>query len=192
MATITTKETKAFNWADFDRSALKVGDEISETLKNGEKVVFVVMDDGVIGLKDCLADRHVMNNEWTNRGGWLKSEMRHYLNEDVFPLLPDELKAIIKPRAFGKEHDNLWLFSEMEIFGEHDWTEKEDDRGEQFEYFKDPANRIKRDAFGDPCWWWERSPHAINSTTFCYVNSNGSAHANSASISRGVCFGFYI
>ncbi len=28
MATITTKETRSFTWSDFDRSALKVGDEI--------------------------------------------------------------------------------------------------------------------------------------------------------------------
>ena len=46
MATITTKETRAFNWAN--PGTLKVGDEIVETLKDSREVVFVVMDGGVI------------------------------------------------------------------------------------------------------------------------------------------------
>ena len=65
MATITTKETRAFNWAN--PGTLKVGDEIVETLKDGREVVFVVMDDGVIGLKNLLGC-HRMNKEWTNEG----------------------------------------------------------------------------------------------------------------------------
>ena len=122
--------------------------------------------------------------------------MRRYLNEEVFAVLPDELKAIIKPRTLGSgEHtfeDKLWLFSEVEIFGEQDWTEKEPDRGTQFEYFKNPSNRVKLDADGDATWWWERSPNGGDSTSFCNVNSNGNASSSSASNSGGVCFGFYI
>lgn len=68
MATITTKETRAFNWAN--PGTLKVGDEIVETLKDGREVVFVVVDDGVIGLKNLLG-YHCMNEDWTNKGGWL-------------------------------------------------------------------------------------------------------------------------
>lgn len=196
MATITTKETKSFSWADFDRSVLKVGDEISEVLKNGEEVTFVIMDDGVIGLKDCLREEHCMNKDWTNKGGWEATEMRRYLNEEVFAVLPDDLQAIIKPRTLGVGlhtfEDKLWLFSEVEIFGEHDWTEKEEDRGMQFEYFKNPANRVKRDANGDATSWWERSPYANSSASFCYVYSGGSAASNNASIAGGVCFGFFI
>lgn len=191
MATITTKETRSFAWDDFDRSTLKVGDEIAETLKDGWEVVFVVMDDGVIGLKDCLG-RHCVNSKWTNRGGWLASDMRRYLNEDIFALLPDELQAIIKPRTFGTEQDKLWCFSEVEIFGEHDRTEQDPDRGEQLEYFKTPANRVKRDEDGDPICWWERSPDASSSSSFCIVTDGGCANAFGASSSWGVCFGCFI
>lgn len=151
MATITTKETRAFNWAN--PGTLKVGDEIVETLKDGREVVFVVMDDGVIGLKNLLG-YHRMNKEWTNEGGWLACDMRRYLNEEVIALLPDALIAAIKPRKFGEEEDKLWLFSEMEVFGEHDWTENDPDRGFQFEYFKDRRNRIKVDEDGDAYWCW--------------------------------------
>lgn len=151
MATITTKETRAFNWAN--PGTLKVGDEIVETLKDGREVVFVVMDDGVIGLKNLLGYHH-MNEDWTNEGGWLACDMRRYLNEEVIALLPDELVAAIKPRKFGEEEDKLWLFSEMEVFGDHDWTENDPDRGFQFEYFKDRRNRIKVDEDGDASWCW--------------------------------------
>lgn len=189
MATITTKETRAFSWSDFDRSALKVGDEIAETLKDGRKVVFVVMDDGVMGLKDCLG-YHRMNNTWTNKGGWLKTEMRRYLNEDVIDMLPDDLRAIIKPRAFGEESDMLWLFSEPEIFGAHIWgTGDEDDK--QLRYFAEPGNRIKLDVDGDADWWWEPSPCGYSSYGFCSVNSGGNASHDSAYNNNGVCFGFY-
>ena len=195
MATITTKETRDFNWAN--PGVLKVGDEITETLKDGCEVVFVVMDEGVIGLKNCLREEHRMNNDWTNKGGWEATEMRRYLNEDVFAVLPDELQAIIKPRTLGSgEHtfeDKLWLFSEVEIFGEQDWTEKEPDPGTQLEYFKDCCNRIKLDADGDAAYyWWERSPKASSSDHFCAVNRNGGASVSNANFLWGVCFGFYI
>lgn len=194
MAAITIKETRSFDWAN--PGVLKVGDEITETLKDGREVVFVVMDEGVIGLKNCLREEHRMNDDRTNKGSWQACEMRRYLNEEVFAVLPDELQAIIKPRTLGSgEHtfeDKLWLFSEVEIFGEQDWTEKEPDRGTQFEYFKNPSNRVKLDADGDATWWWERSPYGSNSAGFCFVDSGGGAYSSSAGYSRGVCFGFYI
>lgn len=190
MATITTKETRSFTWSDFDRSALKVGDEIAETLKDGREVVFVVMDDGVIGLKDCLG-YHCMNRDWTNQGGWPVCDMRRYLNEEVFALLPDELQAAIKPRTFGNVQDKLWLFSEPEIFGEHVYG-KGDEEDKQLRYFAEPGSRVKLDADGDPTWWWGRSPSASYSNYFCGVNSSGYASYSCAGNSWGVCFGFLI
>ena len=191
MATITTKESRAFNWAN--PGTLKVGDEIVETLKDSREVVFVVMDDGVIGLKNLLG-YHRMNKDWTNEGGWLACDMRRYLNEEVIALLPDALIAAIKPRKFGEEEDKLWLFSEMEVFGEHDWTENDPDRGEQMAYYKRRGNRIK--ALGDEGEaahsWWERSPFGSNSNYFCNVNSNGDANFSYAANAGGVCFGFCV
>ena len=117
--------------------------------------------------------------------------MRRYLNEEVIELLPDDLLAAIKPRKFGDEEDRLWLFSEVEIFGERIWGAG-DEGDKQLEYFKNPINRVKFDEDGDAVWWWERSPYAGISVSFCVVNSNGNASANVASSSSGVCFGFYI
>ena len=164
MATITKKTTTDFSWADL--TGLSVGDEISETLKNGEQVTLVVMDDGIIGFKNCLAETHYMNERWTNKGGWEACDMRRYLNETVFALLPDELQAVIKPR----NGDKLWLFSEVEVFGEHIWGEgNEGDK--HIEYYKTPANRVKTlGEGGDPDWWWLASPSSVHATNFCFVN----------------------
>lgn len=189
MTTITTKETRTFDWAN--PGTLKVGDEIAETLKDGREVMFVVMDDGVIGLKNLLG-YHCMNEDWTSKGGWLACDMRRWLNSEVLALLPDELLAVIKPRKFGDEEDKLWLFSEMEVFGDHSWTENDPDRGFQFEYFKDRRNRIKTDEDGAAGWWWERSPGGSNSYSFFRVSSGGNAGLNGANSTSGVCFGFYI
>ena len=139
-------------------------------------------------LKDCLHDTYPMNDDYTNAGGWKAS------NTEILALLPDDMRAAIKPRVIDGESDLLWLASEMEVFGPHDWTENDPDRGEQMAYYKRRGNRIK--ALGDEGEaanaWWERSPIAINTSLFCYVLSNGDAYYNSASLSRGVAFGFCV
>lgn len=189
-------------WSDRHEASkhFEIGDEISDTLKTGEEVVFVVVGkdmyqsgDVIFGLKDCLKDTHCMNPEWTNEGGWTASDMRKYLSTEVFEQLPDDLQAIIKPRMIQDSFDRIWLFSEMEIFGDEDWTEKDADRGAQMPYFKRTGNRVKGLGKDGPAnSWWERSPRATYSNLFCYVNSIGGAYASAASYSRGVAFGFCV
>ena len=104
------------------------------------------------------------------------------------------MRTAIKPRVIDGESDLLWLASEMEVFGPHDWTENDPDRGEQMTYYKHRGNRIK--SLGDEgeaaYVWWERSPLANYATAFCSVNSNGNAGYYYASYSRGVAFGFCV
>ena len=82
----------------------------------------------------------------------------------------------------------------MEVFGPHDWTENDPDRGEQMAYYKRRGNRIK--ALGDEgeaaSFWWERSPRASNTASFCFVASGGDASRIGASHSHGVAFGFCV
>lgn len=145
-------------------------------------------------LKDCLRDTYPMNDDYTNAGGWKASKLRKVLNTEILALLPDDMRAAIKPRVIDGENDLLWLASEMEVFGPHDWTENDPDRGEQMAYYKRCGNRIK--ALGDEGeaanFWWERSPRASNATGFCFVGSSGSASYHYASNSLGVAFGFCV
>ena len=104
------------------------------------------------------------------------------------------MRAAIKPRVIDGESDLLWLASEMEVFGPHDWTENDPDRGEQMTYYKRRGNRIK--SLGDEGeaanGWWERSPYANDATSFCIVSSGGNAGGGNADYSYGVAFGFCV
>ena len=84
-----------------------VGDTKDIILKNGEQITMRIIgirhDTTHDGRKaaltwemvDFMKDRHAMNKSCTNEGGWASSEMRRYLNEDVFALLPDEVQDVI-------------------------------------------------------------------------------------------------
>lgn len=146
----------------------------------------------------------VMNREWTNVGGWDKSEMRKYLNEDFIALLPDELVACIAPvskLAANKGEkgeviasvDKIFIPSEVEVFGEVSYSYKGE--GKQYEIFKSEnwKNRIKGYADGT-CgrWWWLRSPYSGSSNRFCMVYGSGTANGYGANNGNGVspCFAF--
>lgn len=193
---------QVMEWSDRDEASqyLKVGDEIAETLKNGEEVVFVVvgtdiyrLGDVIFGLKDCLKETYVMNGECTNAGGWKASQLRRVLNTEILDLLPDDLRACIKPRVIDGAPDTLWLFSEREIFGDNKWAEEAVNSGLQMPYFTRKGNRVKglgKD--GPACWWWERSPCSGSSNYFCDVGSDGNASGYSVDGSGGVAFGFCV
>lgn len=86
--------------------------------------------------------------------------------------------------------DKLWIPSEYEVFGEEHCGKKED-ADEQFEFFKEPINRVHRvEDESSACIWWLSSPDVSSATHFCAVNSAGGASYNDASNSRGVlpCF----
>ena len=81
----------------------------------------------------------------------------------------------------------------MEIFGDEDWVEKDADRGVQMPYFKRKGNRVKGLGKDGPAnGWWERSPYATYSYSFCYVYSSGGAGSSGANYSSGVAFGFCV
>ena len=153
-------------------------------------------------LVETLNTDYVMNDEWTNKGGWQNSKLRKVLNSEIFNLLPDDLKAVIKPclketclgggsQKIGLTSDPLFILSEQEIFGrkiysvggEGHWYEWY--RQENSEYGKCKQN-------GERDWRWERSPYSGDTSYFCNVNSSGNANFNGASNSYGVSFGFCV
>ena len=90
-------------------------------------------DGGKAGLTLVFADApavHAMNSESSNEGGWEKSEMRSWLNDEFLGMLPSDLKGAIKaaskktdnsasttPGAVSSTSDKLWLLSLTEIIG---------------------------------------------------------------------------
>ena len=192
---ITKKRTEETNWGKVKElvaaGSLKVGDEISDNLLTGQKMVYVVADiteeEVKFASKDLLAERVVWNENGRNTGGFKESDLCRYLNEEVWAILPEELKAVISEREClqivkGKEERfmlKLWLPSEFEVFGDS-WA-SEVEEGQQFELFKDPRNRVKFDQDGERADWWLLSVCAGYSTYACRVGHYGYAHYSSCS-----------
>ncbi len=196
-------------------SRWSVGDEVSVTLKSGEKITLAIMgfshDDltsggkaGItFGMKNLMASSRAMNSSNTNAGGFTSSAMYTWLQGDMLADLPDEWQAIIKTvnkktsagsasSTINTNSMKLFLFSEVEIFGTTTYSAAGE--GAQYPYFTTSANRTKylSNGTGSTSAWWERSPDSSSSTSFCGAHIGGGASSISASYSRGVCFGFCV
>ncbi len=206
---LTAKRTEETSWdrvkAMVAAGALKVGDEISDNLLTGERIVYVVADIGPDDVKfiskDCLPERLEWNESGTNAGGFKESDLCKHLNEAVWNILPEELRAVISEREClqiveGKEERyplKLWLPTEYEVFAD-DWA-SEAKEGKQFEIFKDPRNRIKGTGDGgDRAAWWLLSVCGGYSTYACSVNNLGNANISycSYALRVPVCFSIKI
>jgi hypothetical protein len=148
-------------------------------------------------LDNCLFDEHVMNKKNTNAGGWKDCEMRRFLNDIIFNLLPDDLQSVIEPTTIkqvlgGKDvecEDKIFLLSKTQVFGKGAWTDKEPD-DTQLDIFTTERSRVKECGDNGTWFWWLRSPFASYTTPFCNVGNYGTSTNYYAYHSTGVAFGF--
>lgn len=137
----------------------------------------------VVGLKDCLKEEDKINKEDTNEGGWETSDVRKWCNDGFAQSIPQTLQPIFKnfvnaTYANGKVVETTDLFAlpaEVEVYGSTEYSTQGE--GTQFEFYKNPLNRIKCIGSGGyQAYWWERSPRSGYSAYFCIVYSNGNAN----------------
>lgn len=203
---ITTVEREA-SWAALKTAAenrtLKSGDKIPVTLKNGERITLKVgydkADTPYFCFEDCLNKELPVNSDGTVTGGWKSFDIRHYLNNDLFALLPDDLQAIIEPTEIVQiingervvTKDKLFLFSKTQLFGKGDWSKIEPE-DTQIDIFSTEKERVKE--CGDHGTWpySTRTPQEDNTYSVCYVNGSGYASYYGATKYRGVAPGFRI
>lgn len=179
------------------KEILSPKDVIPVELRNGEHINIVVADidlynenEVIFTFEDCLSDKHYMNKEATNKGGWKDSDMNKHLNTTVFDLLPDDLKDVITPRKItqlinGKNIEStckLWLPSMTEVGKEC----KADVVDKRFAIFEDEKSRVKQ-IDGETYYWWLRSPNTGSTTDFWNVYNSGGVSGNGANYSFGVC-----
>lgn len=192
---LTRRTTQHISWEEINREieyghgnvVLSVGDTISFQLKNGKQasVSVVAIDpyskNTVAFAFDDLLWKEDISVEATNRGGWAHSRMVNTLENEILPLFPDELAAVIKPRTIvqnlkGIRYERtskLWIPSRTEVFGEHENC-KECDFGDiHFPLFKTEKSRVKILEDGTTGWYWLRSPHVSHPTYFWYVSDAG-------------------
>lgn len=143
-----------------------------------------------------LLPEHRMNPGKCERG-WAGSELRSWLNNDVFKTLPKGLKELIQPtlrtsidyQGFAHETtDKLFVPTESELFGSAIYSTSE--CGERYEAFATSADRKRIGDNGDPDWYWTSSARGGDSTNFVYVNGNGGVYSNNASnaLRAPLCF----
>lgn len=211
---IVRKDTLETTWEEIGKYAaegrldalLQSGDYIPLTLTNGDEVGLDIGRDDTgkfyFIFHNSMRDRHCMNPKWTNRDGWRGSDMRRYANEDVYNLLPDETKSVIKPTTVVQvldgerieTSDNLFLLSATQVFGKDKYLEAQETEDTQIDIFRDPHARCKVLCPGTDkartSWWWLRSVNF--SDMFSSADTDGSSSCSNASNSGAVVLGFCI
>jgi hypothetical protein len=147
-----------------------------------------------------------MQTSNTNVGGFNKTLLYTWLQNDFFAMLPEDVQEMIvdtvqitstgnQATTTQQTKGKIFIPTEFEVFGKTTYattTEQTNGNTQQWEIFKETENRIRKlgNADGAATWWWECSPYASDATGFCYVNTGGSTYAYFASSSSGVlpCF----
>ena len=155
------------------------------------------------GMKNLMSELRKMNGSNTNKGGFLSTLMCSWLNNDIYNIMDETLKTVIKPvnkrtsvgdggGSIQTNSMNIFLFSEIEVFGSRKYSE--DGEGNQYSGFVNTLNRIKHtnNGTGDVSAWWLRSPVIGEDYNFCAVYIHGENSNYGAITLTGVCFGFCV
>ena len=165
---------------EVEQKEIRPGDQIAIDLKDGRGYLATAIDykDGkMLFVFDECVDRRPMNKKMTTEGGYEKSDMRQWLNERFYNLLPEELQEKLIP---DENRDNLWLLSLEEVAG---CDSNFDDCDGILKYFESEKNRVA-EFEGETAGWWLRS--VVSSANFAGVTSGGIANYSGASNALGV------
>jgi hypothetical protein len=149
----------------------------------------------------AILDYHNMNDTNTNAGSWRDSEMREYLQNELFDALPGDLQAVIRdvdkitgdcynpiPTGNITTSDKLFLLAEYEVFGYIEWSIPSEAYAlQQYAFYTADSIAVK-----DDNWWWLRSPLYEDNIDFISVRDNGYLDADLASAELGVSPAFSI
>ncbi len=147
-----------------------------------------------------------------NKDGWPKSQMKTFIDSNIYNSLPSELKSVIietktvsgagseDTGSFTSTNDKLYLLAPKEIYS--DWSNQYDSAKNltrQLDYYKSKgvttssyASAIKYNSEGIASWWWLRSANSYYNSDFFYVSNKGHWNNFNANYSRGVSPAFRI
>ena len=173
----------------------EIGDQITVKLREYGKFTATaheITDKGTLFIFDDCVCANPMNNEDTKEGGYLVSDLRKFVTQDLLKAFPDKLLARMVKDDNG---DLLSIPTYGQIFGkdlDDEWDQKniEIDQREQLPLMVKRKNRIA-DLNDEWCWYWLQNK-LRSSSNFAYVNGNGNANHGDASNSRGVLPAFLI
>ena len=163
----------------------------------------------VVEFTDIIAT-HNMNPTHTNEGGWPKSQMKTFIDKDIYNSLPNELKSIIITTKTISGHgeldsenhisiDKLYLLATAEVWKDGDHADAARDKTRQLDYYNSKgvttssyAAAIKKDSTGTAAEWWLRSASSDFDFDFYYSWDNGAMSDTNADYSSGVSPAFRI
>ena len=143
-----------------------------------------------------------MNTSDTNSGGWNSCQMKSTICPAFKNALPSDLKSNIRAvtkwqndgnSTSGQSSSNeIWLLSEMEIFGSARWSNYTANQL-QYNFYKGVADwsaapkiKYKDTSTSEAVLWWERSARSSYSNAFCLVRTDGRANHSIAHYSCGL------
>ena len=151
--------------------------------------------------KELLPETHRWNPEWDNDkegtgtvGGWEKCELRQWMNDNVLPAIPENIRSSIIPvrkkqKACDADwkyfeqitEDRIWIPSREEIFG-----------GQSLYYgmFHDQSQKRAKTQGGSAAWWWLRSANGYDIAYSVYYDGSGNGSYVVNFTSGGVVLGF--
>lgn len=165
-------------------SNIEVGDKIVVDLKDlgeFEATAHEVTDKSVLFIFDDYITERPMNENSTNAGGYEESDLKKWIDNDLFDKFPVELKVRLR---------ELTIPTVGQVFGWDDEWDKEHfepDGDEQLPLMKLRKNRVAY-LNNEFKWGWLRNAmkKEYSSTIFANVGSYGGANYGNASDSSGV------
>ena len=168
----------------------------------------------VIEFADIITNR-VINSTSTTRGSWSATTIRTFVNNDIYNLLPTDLKkSILNTNVItghGNSEDNnststdkLYLLSPIEIYGSVSTTyDSAINVTNQLDYYKqnnvslnsyDSAikNTVVSGGTGSANAWWTRTPAQIMDGQFMMVTDTGNLYSTYLTQQLGVSPAFRI
>ena len=172
----------------------------------------------VIEFADIITTHSMNSSSLTNVGGWPASEMRTYMNSDIYNALPSELRSVIVPTKVISGHgktsgetnfestNKLYLLSTHEVWKDVDgnqnsgidYYDKAYSYTRQLDYYSDLgvttssySGAIKKNGTSNS-FWWLRSTYYTTTVYFYSVSDRGRWDNNFATTANGVSPAFRI
>ncbi len=145
------------------------------------------------------------NETDTNVGGWPATSMRTFINNDIYNLLPSELKSgiidtkVISGHSNSSEESNftstdkLYLLAPKEIYENWSYTiDTSNDSSRQLDYYNSKSVTTNKYSYvskkyrNSNNYWWLRTANANNSTSFLGIYGAGSWGSDNSNTFGGI------
>lgn len=197
----------------------KIGDTKDITLTTGEVIQIRIigfnhdtLSDGsgtagiTLDMATCLNSYYPMDSDRTNAGGWEVTDMRNTTLPTIKATLPQEWQNVIKKvdkksanggstnfSAVVTTSDDLFLLSEIEVFGKFIQAQNSTDEGFLYEYYSiNNTQDSRKKPIGSYNQWWLRSSNIDSTTSFLIVDYNGGEGSSTATSTDRVSFAFCV